>query len=282
MRLPIIITSFFIAIGCGKKASFDTVSTTEKIKNDDLAVEDVPQEEKIRDRVTIPEVKKCAAGESLLEDGTCIQSVYNKCEEFVEINLGTNTNLIQIPSLKSSGKCYYKKIINERTGRNKSLVAKDVLSDNHTRSNKPHNPWILGEFSRDFLFQGNRKISLAGDFAGDINLIKQSPVRIDNFLLIKIKPENDNPQLLARGTGDSLPIIDGKRQPIQVNTNWPSGNPVWEDVTDFEAYAKGGVASVPTLDFSTSFEINKRTNIQIRMLDCGGGAKTSDVYLIIH
>ena len=244
----------------------------DKIANDELTVT-VEKPDPI-ERPDPPDTTVvCNEGESLLEDGTCVRSVYNECEKFIQLEIANN-GPARIPSLESDGVCYYKKIIESTDQRDDSNVALDVISDNHSGGANERNPWVLGAFSGDFIFEGKRTISLAGNFVAEVDKIDSFPIIIDNYLLIEIKPENEQTIRMARGSGDSTPI--------RVNPNWPQSDQGWVDVTDFIAYSNGGKTTVPKIDLSASFEINENTNIRIRMLDCGGASFTSDVYLIIH
>ncbi len=71
------------------------------------------------------------------------------------------------------------------------------------------------------------------------------------------------------------PYINAQKNvgPILVNNS---------PVTDFISYAAGGVANVGYIDISNGFDLNVPTSLRVRLLDCGGSAQATDVYIIIH
>lgn len=223
-------------------------------------------------------VQKCAEGESQLPDGSCVKSTFDQCEKFVELDL--SQNLVNIPSLSSTGICYYKKIITAVNSRDPNHTAADVESDDHSSSKGVRNPWVLGDFSHSFKFAGDRNASLTSDFAGQIDNINSFPIKIDNFLLLEFTNKSNNlVKRMARGSGDSERLINNTRQPIRVKS--PTSG-AWENVDDFIAYRPWGVTTIPVVDMSPVIEHDVESKLRIRMLDCGGGASTTDVYLIIH
>ncbi|MFK7825898.1 MAG: hypothetical protein AB8G05_17225 [Oligoflexales bacterium] len=253
----------------------EPVVLEEKPKEEAKAVEE--EEPKEEPKVVEEETKEepmtvqCDQGESLV-NGVCIVSEFSECTEFVELNITT------IPSLEKTGKCYYKKIVSAVATTPSGIgfeQASDVTAARHGNSPVPTgHPWVLGDYMETFIFdigedESKRSISLSGDFVADVEQLANYPVKIDNFLLIEIEPNNGNVSRFARGTGDSVP--GGAF--ITVNN---------ENVTDFVSYAGGGIATIDILDLSTSFERGVPTNIRIRMLDAGGSASASDLYLIIH
>ena len=246
----------------------------EEEPEEEIVIEEEPEEEEeIKEEPKEEEdlTPKCNEGESLV-NGICIVSKFDKCTEFVELTITT------IPSLEKTGKCYYKKIIsgipNQPSG-NGFDQATDVFAARHGVAGVPTgHPWVLGDFMETFIFdleegESKRNISLSGDFVADIEQLENYPVKIDNFLLIEITANNANTVRFARGTGDSVPAGDY----IRVND---------EPVTDFISYAGGGIATIDILDLSTSFERGIATDVRIRMLDAGGSASASDLFLIIH
>ena len=241
----------------------------------EIVVEEQSEPEIVVEEQSEPEtalpITPCKSGESLI-DGKCIQSKFTECIKFVELE-----NLVTIPSVERNGTCYYKKIINElatipstQSGLDR---ATDVLAASHGGNTTGH-PWIIGDFTSNLYFdiqdtEKKRTLSLSGNFAGDIDTLIDFPVKIDNFVLVEIKSQ-DGTTRLARGTGDSVP----KDSFIKVDG---------EDVTDFISYAGGGVAVIQdTVSFSDSLPTNKNLEIRIRMLDAGGTASASDLYMIIH
>ncbi len=209
----------------------------------------------------------CPESQSLI-DGQCVQSKFSECREFVELKISS------IPP-RDSGICYYKKIIDQvskhPSGTQQEPLAQDVIARRHYNQETEPNgaPFVTGDFSITLTFLGERALSLTSNKVGDLSLNDAKPIAIDNFILAEISTPNEQPILIARGTADAVPTTG----PILVNE---------QPVTDWKSFAKGGTATVPVLDISSELKINVATGFHIRMLDCGGSSRGTDVFMIIH
>ena len=211
----------------------------------------------------------CEPGFTLV-DGQCIQTSFNGCLSFVELNTDV------IPSLESTGVCYYKKLIDASPVRTSGSLgevrAPDVLSRRHCprQGESPNvSPYVLGDNQLDLTFLAQRNVSLTSSRVGNVDEIAAARLKVDNYILAEVYDSAAPPRRLARGTGDSVPH-DG---PIRVNG---------EAVTDFISYAPNGTAEVDVIDITQNLSLDILSSIRVRMLDCGCSANTSDMYIIIH
>lgn len=221
-----------------------------------------------------PTPPQCPPGQAWI-DGECRPTSFTECNVFIELDTAVSPTVI--PPLETTGLCYYKKILNavpvHASGTNGEERAIDVLSRDHSSSSwQPINPFIMGEATFNFIFQGNRTVSLSSNGSADVT---QGQMAIDNYFLVETLNQNNVKHMLARGTADARPYINSNKEigPILVNG---------EPVNDFISYAAGGTAMVGYIDISSGFEINDPTNLKVRQLDCGGSAQATDVYIIIH
>lgn len=220
----------------------------------------------------------CPPGQAWI-DGQCRSTSFTECVEFVELD--TTANPVVVPSLESSGKCYYKKIINSvsqhSSGSRGEPRATDVLARDHDTTDwHPNHPFIMGSSSLNFVFQGDRTVSLSSTGSADVNA---SNLKIDNFFLVETVDANNQRTMLARGTADAEPYTNANKTIGDILISYDGVN---YPVTDFISYAPGGTATVGYIDISDGFDIGVQTQLKVRQLDCGSSATASDVYIIIH
>lgn len=224
-------------------------------------------------------------------DGQCemVQTAFTDCERFED--LGDRT---EIPSLALTGTCYYKKVVNASTnaasGSRGEITANDVIARRHgtTGDTRPNiqdyqgaaNPFVIGDSGvLNLNFLGARSLSLTSSAVADESEIANKGMDVDNFMLVNIVGEAAS-HVLARGT------MDSKISSSQPMVYRPGGNIPDVPVTDFISYASGGTAQIGVLSLNGSGQsfanFTGAVDLRIRMLDCGGSAQSSDVFLIIH
>ncbi len=228
-----------------------------------------------------PPMPECPAGEVYV-DGECRaeETTFTDCQSFVELN----TNVI--PNLETNGICYYKKLISSLSaapsGSRGEVKAEDVLSRRHGGATGNVAPNVLGDSDAalggrlSLTFLAKRKISFTSDKVGSVAEIANKSLRIDNYILVELFHNGLFQHAMARGTADAL--LTPGNGPIQLNG---------EPVHDFISYAPGGTANVGVISYSEQvapdlLPVLTPVQFRVRMLDCGGSAQSSDMYVIIH
>jgi hypothetical protein len=231
-----------------------------------------PQMAPVNDAGTPTPLPPCDSGMTRV-NGVCqpLTSLFRECMSFEE--LGAQ---VEIPSLAATGRCYYKKLLSglplAASGTRGETWAEDVIARRHgaadARPDVPGgtHPFVLGDAATALTLLGNRNLSLTSSSVGSVNEIENYKLKIDNFILVELQIPSAT-KSLARGTADSEPS-GGK---ILLNG---------AGVNDFISYAPGGTANVDVVSLGEVPVGELR--LRVRMLDCGGSAQATDMYLVIH
>lgn len=200
-----------------------------------------------------------------------------QCLQYIEVSLSDiNSQRWDIPARTEDGLCYYVKIAeampvqsSKESGMSRDA---DVVSRDHNESLaeglKTNNPYVMAKQKLSFMLSDQRKILIAG---GPSEL---DPILVDNFILVGVSAEgmaeNINRQYLAYGTSDSSVFLDSNKV---LYRNYQVG---------LIPFATGGTSTVNAIALENQMAIGYVFNLDIRLLDAGGSAHMSDIYLIIQ
>jgi len=231
----------------------------------------------------------CAEG-SLLVDGECVANVtaFTECQSFEELILGNS--ITEIPDFqRSGGRCYYLKLHDQLAGQGSgrapaNRLAEDVVARRHPHSGDLRaqvyksdgaNPYIISENNLSLNIAGQRRISLTSSRVAQASEIEASALTVDNFILVETLRSGQY-QARAFGTQDSPPAQS--RPNIHISNLEGTG---WAAVP-VVGTAPGGVERVGKIDVLDGGNISGQLDLTTRMLDCGGRAQASEMYLIIR
>lgn len=205
------------------------------------------------------------------------QAAEFQCLQYVEVSLSDiGSQRWDIPARTEEGVCYYVKIAeampvqsskDSGMGRDSDVVSRDhnfSLADGL----KTNHPYVMAQQKISFSLSDQRKILVAG---GPSEL---DPILVDNFILVGVSAEgmaeNINRQYLAYGTSDSSVFTDSNKV---LYKNYQVG---------LIPFATGGTSTVNAIALENKMAIGYAFNLDIRLLDAGGAAHMSDIYLIIQ
>ncbi len=211
------------------------------------------------------------------EGGSCRDF---QCLQTQTLTFSTN-NIVEIPERTAAGICYAVKIINAVSSGSSTLTKTrddSVLARDHSNGfsdpKKTAVPYLMGRNTVNFTLKGDRRVKLSGG-ASD-----QSPIRVDNFVLVGIYPADTKtaltPYYQAYGTGDSTIEIAGGTAGNYKNILM-NNSPV--PLTAFES---GGTSTVKALDVTTQVSKQLPYTIDVRAEDCGGARNLSEIFLFFQ
>lgn len=200
-----------------------------------------------------------------------------QCLQYVEVAIADiDSQRWNIPARTADGLCYYVKIAEAmpvQPSKDSGMVRdSDVVSRDHNYSLadglKTNNPYVMAQQKISFLLSDQRKILIAGGPS------ESDPILVDNFILVGVSAEgmaeNITRQYLAYGTSDSSVFVDSNKV---LYRNYQVG---------LIPFATGGTSTVSAIALENKMAIGYVFNLDIRLLDAGGSAHMSDIYLIIQ
>lgn len=200
-----------------------------------------------------------------------------QCLQYVEVSLeAVSETKWNIPKRTDEGFCYYVKIaaaIRSQSSKESGMLRDlEITSRDHdlpyADSININNPYIMAKQKLSFLLSDQRKILIAGGASAEDSIL------VDNFILVGLSPVGIageiNREYLAYGTSDSSISIDDNK--VLLNG----------DSVELIPFGSGGTSTIKAIALENKMAVGYIFNLDIRLLDAGGQAHMSEIYLVIQ